>query len=179
MEQESEIKPGEQGNKVLLSTVIDRLSLYSAIIGGLILYCLAIIVAASAAMRELKYGGITGVYELVEFACGISAFLFLPLCQLKKGHVTVDLFTNPLSEKARNFLDSFWSVVFAICLITLAWCMVLGGLDKYEYQDASQELQLKFWVVYAVAVYGTVLSAFVAILLAFNKNFNNGTASVK
>ncbi len=179
MEQENGIKPGEYGNKGLLSTVIDRLCLYSAIIGGLILYCLAIIVAVSAAMRELKYGGITGVYELVEFACGISAFLFLPLCQLKKGHVTVDLFTNPLPGGARNFLENFWAIVFAICWVSLAWCMLLGGLDKYEYKDATQELELKYWIVYVVAVYGSVLSAFVAILSVFGKTNNNDTASVQ
>lgn len=148
-----------------------------AILGGLVLYALAVTVTASVVMRAIGVGGITGDVELVKIACGYAACLFLPLCQFNKGHVTVDLFSNMFSLGFQKFLEIFWEIIFALFWLLLAWRLTLGGMEIYEYEDRTQLLEIPVWIVYAPAVLGTVLSAIVALILAYKTLINNKIAA--
>ena len=52
-------------------------------------------------------GPVPGDFELVEVGTGFAVFAFLPWCQLKRGHATVDLFTSEVFAPARTG-SSIW-----------------------------------------------------------------------
>lgn len=70
-------------------------------------------VTLSVAGSTLGRGALRGEFELVELACAVSVSLFLPLCQLRRGHVMVDVFTASLPRTANRRLDVLWLALFA------------------------------------------------------------------
>jgi TRAP-type C4-dicarboxylate transport system permease small subunit len=89
-----------------LQRALLRLSTLSAALGGAIIFAASLTVTLSVVMRATGIGGIRGDFELVELVSAACASLFLPLCQLRRGHVLVDLFTNWLPLSVRHRLDN-------------------------------------------------------------------------
>lgn len=174
---DNQIQKNEHGLMSMLYLLAGKSSMFFAILGGLVLYALALTVTASVVMRATGIGGISGDVELVKIACGYAACLFLPLCQFRKGHVTVDLFSNMFPQSIQNFLEVLWEIIFALFWLLLAWRLFLGGMEIYEYEDRTQLLEIPVWIVYAPAVLGTVLSAMVALLLSHKTFTNNKLAA--
>jgi hypothetical protein len=51
---------------------------------------------------------VRGDYELVELGCVIAVCAFLPWCQLKRGHVAVDIVVQALPGRAKAFSGPAW-----------------------------------------------------------------------
>ena len=97
--------------------------------GGAILVALALITLASIIGRWINTGpirSIAGDYELVEAGVAIAVFSFLPWCQLRRGHVTVDIFTNALPGRARGLTLLLGDIVIAIVAYVVMWRFYLG-----------------------------------------------------
>ncbi|MEZ5448706.1 MAG: TRAP transporter small permease subunit [Thiolinea sp.] len=56
---------------------------------------------------EHGVGPVNGDFELVEAGIAFAIFAFLPICQLRGGHATVDIFTTHLPKRANQFLVTF------------------------------------------------------------------------
>lgn len=93
------IWPAHQAGEPAVLVWTDRLARVLAGIGGVVIFTVALTVTASVIMRNMGLRGIRGDFELVEMSCAFAAGLFLPLCQLNRGHVSVDLFTNWLPRR--------------------------------------------------------------------------------
>ena len=65
-----------------------------AILGGLLSCAMAAVVTVSVAGRYLFSAPINGDYDIVGILCGCAIFSFLPYCQLKRGNVIADFFTQ-------------------------------------------------------------------------------------
>ncbi|MBN9888184.1 TRAP transporter small permease [Salipiger abyssi] len=155
-----------QGAPNPLSRILRGLSYTCAGLGGLVIFVSAIIVSASVLMRNLGFGGIRGDFELVELACAACASLFLPLCQLTKGHVMVDLFTGWLPPSVQRRMDGLWTLVFAFAWAFLAWRLSIGLEEMHSYGDRTMLLRAPIWWVYMPAILGTTLSAIIAFVTA-------------
>ncbi len=147
----------------MLNRLVETLCWAAAILAGIVMLGVSLAVVWSIAMSALGLGGIRGEFELVAYGCGFSAFLFLPLCQLKRGHVMVDLFSNWLPLRARNGLEGFWDIVFAASWLVLAWRFAAGLSSAIEYGDRTMLLKIPEWTVYLPALFGAVLSAIIAV----------------
>ena len=83
---------------------LERTDRRLAYFGGFILAIIAVVTVASIIGRALLpfgLGPIKGDFEIVEIGCAIAVFSFLPLAQLRRGHVTVDIFVSALPARAR------------------------------------------------------------------------------
>lgn len=136
----------------------------SAGVGGLTIFLASLVVAYSVGMRTLGLSGVRGDFELVELVCVVSASLFLPLCQLNKGHVMVDLFTLRLPQREQRRLDGIWTLCFAVVWGLLCWRLTIGLGEVHEYGDRTMLLNAFVWWAFVPAVFGTGLSAFVALI---------------
>src|SRR5262245_20119050 len=65
-----------------------------AIFGGILSCVMAAVVTISVAGRYLLSWPIPGDYDIVGILCGCAIFAFLPYCQLKRGNVLADFFTQ-------------------------------------------------------------------------------------
>lgn len=162
-----------QGVQGPLFKVLRPICWTSAGIGGLAIFGAAIVVTASVIMRNVGLGGIRGDFELVELVCAACASLFLPLCQLNKGHVMVDLFTSWMPFKAQRRLDGIWTLLFAFVWGLLCWRLSIGLEEIHSYGDRTMLLRAPVWWVYVPAVFGTALSAIVAFAMSLPMIFSS------
>ncbi len=109
-----------------------------ALIGGLILVALMLMMAASAASNLIFDKPFEGDYEMMKHFIAIAIFCFLPYCQLTGANVTVDIFTESMSERAKSAMlafSSLFAIVFAAVL--LRRCPRLGRLHPLPRDDGG------------------------------------------
>ncbi len=160
-----------------MGRLMERLSRWLAYAGGAVLVALALMTVASIIGRALlPFGGrpIKGDFELVEAGCAIAIFAFLPWCQLKRGHVTVDIFIQLLSRRAQAFLGLLGDLLLALAAYVILWRLWLGFGEKFPYGsdalrealamgskpyfvETTYELEMPIWIPYAAALVGAAM----------------------
>ena len=78
---------------------IERLARVCAVVAGLLLTAITLMTCMSVAGREVMGTPVTGDFELSGVAVGAAIALFMPLCQVRRGHIIVDFFTISCSLK--------------------------------------------------------------------------------
>ena len=112
-------------------------------------------------------GPILGDFELVEAGVAVAIMAFLPICQLKRGHATVELFTHMLPARVSLFLAALWEMLFAAVLIIITWRLFVGTWDKFRYGETTFLLQFPIWWGYALCSAIGVLASIVAVYSAW------------
>ncbi|MGR6429823.1 TRAP transporter small permease [Rhizobium sp. PAMB 3174] len=171
------VEAGQEGD-TLLSRTLRVLCTALAGLGGLVVLGASITVTLSVLGATFGFGAVRGEFELVEISCAACASLFLPLCQLSRGHVMVDVFTNWLPGPANRSIDALWTLIFALAWAFLCWELVQGMIDMRGYGDQTMLLRAPIWWVYWPAILGTGMSALVAAIqvleAAFPRSFRTG-----
>lgn len=131
---------------------LDRICWALALLGGIVLLAAAVMVVVSVGGRYLLSRPIRGDIELLSLAMAVSVSLFLPWCQLQKGHVIVGVFTDRAPPPVRAVLDAAGSLGIAIVAGILAWRMAIGGIEMHRFGDESMVLRIPTWIGFAVVV---------------------------
>lgn len=152
-----------EGQYAPLYRFLHRLCILSAGAGGLVIFAAAFMVTYSVLSSIIGFGAVRGEFELVELACATCASLFLPLCQLTKGHVMVDVFTTWLPIRTTQSIDAIWTVLIAMAWVFLCWRLTHGLHEMHQYGDRTMLVRVPLWWVYVPAIFGTGLSAVVAL----------------
>jgi TRAP-type C4-dicarboxylate transport system permease small subunit len=132
--------------------VIEALARLLAIAGGLVLVALALMAVISIVGRALSkfgLGPVPGDFELIEVGCGVAVCAFLPWCQFRRGHVTVDVLEPYLSGWIWAALAVAGNVAMTVVAAIVAWQLWLGFRDKLAYGETSMILQMPAWWGYA------------------------------
>ncbi len=111
-------------------------------------------------------GPITGDFELVEAGIAFAIFAFLPICQLRGGHASVDIFASFMPERFNRFLITLWEIVLAVIMILISQRLFAGMQDKLNYNETTFLLQFPLGWAYAVSFMAAVIAAIVAIYCA-------------
>lgn len=169
---------------------IERLARLFAYIGGLALTALIVLTCASILGRSLNgvlhsdlvqsivpgfaewlltlgVGPINGDFEIVEAGMAFAIFAFLPICQLRSAHASVDIFTSKLPTGVNRILRLIIDAVFAAAIILLAWYLLLGGLSKLRSGQTTLLLQFPVWWSYAASIAALWAAALVAVYVTF------------
>jgi TRAP-type C4-dicarboxylate transport system permease small subunit len=151
--------------------------------GGMILAMMAILTVVSVIGRRftgIGLGPIKGDFELVEAGCAIAIFAFLPFAQMKRAHVTVDIFVSVFSERIQCFLGFLGDVLIAVASFVIFWRFSLGFGEKLPYgsqgvrdffgfgakpffPETTYELELPIWIPYGMALFGATLFMVVSL----------------
>lgn len=140
-----------------------------AALGGLFIFAAALAVTGSVLSSNLGFGALRGEFELVELTCAVCASLFLPLCQFRRGHIMVDVFTTWLPGRVNRALDGLWLVIFAVVWAVLCERLLHGMAEMRSYGDRTMLLRVPIWWVYLPAILGTGASALIAALTAWGQ----------
>jgi TRAP-type C4-dicarboxylate transport system permease small subunit len=148
-----------------IGRVIEPLARWCALLGGIVLIgvvimsCLSII---GRALDGIGLGPIQGDYELVQMGIGFAIFAFLPWCQLRRGHATVDLFQARMGRRMNRTIDLISDIAMFTAATLIMWRLWLGMLDKKSYGETTFILQFPVWIPYAAGLIGAVVFVIVA-----------------
>jgi TRAP-type C4-dicarboxylate transport system permease small subunit len=135
-----------------------------AMLGGLITLALSAMTALSAVSNLLFNAPFAADYELVKHFIAIAIFMFLPYCQLTGSNVTVDIFTEGMSERGKAAMAAF-SSLFALAFALLLLVQMYGGLLSYiRYRETTPVLGLPLWTAFPPILVSLALLALAAII---------------
>ena len=104
---------------------------------------MAALVTVSVTGRYLFSAPIPGDYDIVGILCGCAIFAFLPYCQLKRGNVVADFFTQNASPRVKAGLDAAGNLLFLAAAIMFTWRLFYGLLEMR--QSAEQIAAFAFY----------------------------------
>jgi TRAP-type C4-dicarboxylate transport system permease small subunit len=137
-----------------------------ALLGGLVLVALVLMTAASAVSNLLFRKPFPGDFEIVKHGIAIAAFAFLPYCQLTQSNVTVDVFTDRMSDRAKAVMVLVASLIAAATAIVLFRQMWFGMLDYIRYGEAMVSVPIKLWTAFPPALVSLALLLVAAAITA-------------
>ena len=162
---------------------VEMLALGLALAGGIVLLALIALVVLSVTGREMAeasrtlfgarvLGQIPGDYELLEAGAAFAVFAFLPICQLRGGHATVDVFTSMMGPGVQRWLAAFWEGVLAAAIVLVTWRLwegMVGKLPRGAWVETTFILQFPVWWAYAAAFVAALGASVVAIWCAWER----------
>lgn len=169
-----------------VGAVIEFVTRWLAIAGGAALVAMTVLTCVSVAGRVLSgvavapfdvLGPVQGDFELVEAGCAFAIFAFLPWCQMRRGHVTVDIFVQPLGPRVGAGLSLIGNILLTACALLIAVKLGEGMLDKRSYSETTFILQMPVWWGYAVALAGAwifVLASTYTVWRSLNEMLGQG-----
>lgn len=147
-----------------------------AIAGGVFILAIVLVTTANVLLFALDraarpFGGVVsglpGYEDFVSLAVSCAALMFFPVCQLRRGHVAVDVFTERLAPRWRSALDRLWSASACFLALFLAFWMTVGT-DQVRGDNAlSPVIGWPIWPFYVPGVVSLVLWAIVAACQSF------------
>ena len=163
-----------------------------AILGGIVLTALVIITCISVLGRGLNtfghsdlletslpglaawligtgVGPVSGDFELVQAGMAFTIFAFLPICQFKSEHATVDIFTKALPQGANRWLTVFWEILLSLVIILIGWRLYEGLVVKIDNGQTTFLLQFPVWWAYAASFAAAVVAGIVGIYCAIGR----------
>ncbi|MHA7776730.1 TRAP transporter small permease [Roseibium sp. M-1] len=173
----------------MLLTLVERLARFMAILGGLVLTALIALTCVSVLGRGLNtfghselltsaseslanaliatgVGPVAGDFELVEAGISFTIFAFLPICQLRRGHATVDVFAGSFPRWLNRVLDVVWEVLLSALILLITWRLFVGMEDKMRYNETTFLLQFPVWWAFALSFAAALVASVVAIYCA-------------
>lgn len=143
-----------------ITGLIERLARGFACVSGLVLLALVVLTVISVIGRQVStfgLGPIPGDFELVEHGGAFIVFWGLPWCQLRYGHVVVDIVARQLPYLLNWIVAIVCHLAMFMMAILAARQLGLGLLDKMNWGETSFILQLPIWWGYAAALPGAWL----------------------
>jgi TRAP-type C4-dicarboxylate transport system permease small subunit len=152
-----------------VGAIVGALSMWLALVGGIVFIALTVMTVVSIAGRALSplapawLGPVRGDYELVVAGSAVAVFFFLPWCQFRRGHITVDIFFARASPRTVALLSLVGNVLMTAAAALIAWRLGAGMNDKFRYFETTFILQMPVWWGYAASLIGAW--AFAAVSL--------------
>ena len=140
-----------------------------ALAGCALLIACATITSVSVLGRFFFSAPIPGDIEIVALLMAGGISLCLPYCQIKRGNVLVDIFTQGAPPRLRILLDLVGCLSIALIGAILAWRMGLGGLELRTSADETMVLRLPTWIAFPVIVPSMALLALAGLLGAWQE----------
>lgn len=122
--------------------------------------------ALAAWLQGLGLGPVPGDHEITQAFVAFSIFAFLPICQMRGGHATVDIFTSKMPASATRYLKTLWEVVLALVILVIAWRLAVGFAEKYDNGQTTFFLQFPVWWSYGASLLAAAIAAIVGVYCA-------------
>jgi len=146
--------------------LLDPLARLCAVLAGALLTAITLMTCASLIGRNTTGWTVVGDFELTGAAAGAAIALFMPWCQLQRGHVMVDFFTVKATRATRDRLDRFGALLLSGVMGLMTWRSTLGGVNAWRSNAGSMIVGFPEWVVYAAMVPPLALTAVIALVQA-------------
>ena len=143
------------------SGFLDRATLWLAGLAAAALIFMVVIISVGVVLRYVFGTPLLGLNEINQLTAVVLVMAALPYCTIKNGHVGVDVFDNAIGPWGRFIGDVVSRLLSGFVLSVLVWRAGLKALDAWEYEDATNMLDLPIWPFYAVLSIGAALCVLV------------------
>jgi TRAP-type C4-dicarboxylate transport system permease small subunit len=144
-------------------SLLHRVSVALALIGGAVLAAMALLATVSILGRWWFSTPVWGDVELVQMGTAVAIALSLPYAQFKRAHIMVDFFTTRAAPATRARLDSLGSLLLGLVCLLLAWRAGVGVLDMRSVGETTMVLGFPIWIVYVAMVIGLAVTSVVGV----------------
>ena len=117
-----------------------------------------------ARFYDSSFPALSGYEDAVTLLIGIAVLSMFPYCQLCKGHIAVDFFTQNASPKFLDFIAKITNFLFFLTASFLTYSMVLGMLDAKNDSVITFVLGWKIWYFYLIGIFSSFLWVISSIL---------------
>lgn len=145
---------------------LEKLAAAFALLGGTCALLVAGMTLWSVVGRNLFAHPLHGDVELSQIGIALAIALCLPWCQLRRGNIIVDFFTQAAPARVSGALDRFGALLLAAMLALLAWRGAVGAAAVGAAGEQTMILGLPMWWAYAILAPGLVLTAVIAVVQA-------------
>ena len=171
--------------EALVGHELERIARALAYFGGVVLISFAVMTVLSTIGRafvglQIGLGPVPGDFELVEAGTAVAVFCFLPWCQLKQGHVTVDIVADHLPARVNLTLILIGNVLVLIVAFVVAWRLWMGFGEQVTWfsqpvrdmlgfgykpftNNTTYVLGMPLWYSYLLSFIGAAFFALVSI----------------
>ena len=156
-------------SKGSIDKAILSMAKFLALCGGLVLLLMVFVNILSILGRGIFGTPLVGDFELIELSCGVSIFMFLPLCKLKDGNIILDIFTMSLSKNKILFLDLIGDSLFGLVAIFFSYRMIFGLLDMIRYKEETMLLEIPVWIPFGPAIFSLFFLAVICFFSVITK----------
>ena len=157
-------EPPSAPTRTVLGGFLVKLVRWWALGGGILTLALALMTAASALSNIFTGRPFAADHELVKHVIAIAIFMFLPYCQITASNVTVDIFTEGMSERGKQAMAAF-SSLFAIAFSILLLVQMSSGFRSYlRYVEVTPVLKLPLWTAFPPILFSLLLLLCAAVI---------------
>jgi TRAP-type C4-dicarboxylate transport system permease small subunit len=165
--------------------LINQLVKYWALLGGLFLFSTILVTAYNITMYGLdklaasfdgNVTGFSGYEDYVKVIISCAALMFFPWCQLKDGHVSVDLFYHKFPHWLKVTVDVLSQIMMLVVALFLARYMWDGMFEVKGDQAVTTVLAWPEWPFYIPGFISLLLWALVAAI-QLKSSFTPSTTS--
>jgi TRAP-type C4-dicarboxylate transport system permease small subunit len=148
--------------------MLERIVAGWAIAGGLVLLAIVLVTATNVglyiadALAPGTVRVVSGYEDIVRLLVSAAALMMLPHCQLRRGHVAVDVFTERLRPTTIRAIERVIHVLMAATALFLGYWMVFGMLETWTGGLVSPVLNWPEWPFYLPGLVSLGLWAVVA-----------------
>ncbi len=146
--------------------VLELLAKTCAVLAGVLLTLITLMTCVSLIGRNTIGRTLVGDVEISAFVAGAAVALFMPWCQLRRGHIIVDFFTAKAGAATQQRLDRVGALLLAAVMVLMTWRTAVGGISAWKSHSGSMMLGLPEWTVYVCMVPPLALTAVIALVQA-------------
>ena len=152
----------------MCARALERITRAWALLGGGLLLLIVLVTSVNAAAFGLdklarlfgaNVAGLAGYEDFVRLTVSAAALMMFPFCQLKRGHVAVDIFVDMTPVPVQRGLDFLALLLLAFLAIFLAYWMVLGAAETRADGNLSPVLGWPEWPFFIPGIISLVLWA--------------------
>jgi TRAP-type C4-dicarboxylate transport system permease small subunit len=117
-------------------------------------------------MRYVFTRPIRASLDTVEVMLLVFVFNGMAAAFFGRRHIVIDLLDGVFGARGTAVLIRIADVLSVLCLLLLAWAMLLPATQAYQYGDAKMELPIPIyvlWIVALVSLAGTIFCALVTL----------------
>jgi TRAP-type C4-dicarboxylate transport system permease small subunit len=135
-----------------------------SVIAGVLLTFITVLTCYNLVLRNTGGDSMAGAFEITAMCTGAAIAMFMPLSQIRQGHIIVDFFTAKCPESLNAAMDRLGALVLAAVFCLLAWRTYLGCLNVYSAHSETQIMGIPEWWVYASMLPPFVLTACIGLV---------------
>ena len=145
---------------------VERISLWFAFVGGMLLMLLAVMTVVSVIGRAVFGQPVPGDIEITQYVIAVAISAFFPYCLFSGGNLIVDFFTAKASERTRRILDAIGALTLAFAMGLFAWRTVVGTISVKSSGETSMVISMPLRWTYALMAPSFALATLAALALA-------------